>query len=73
MHVDAEPLVVARTRRHARAPPELAATALEDRLDLDDLVLHAPRDTHDLVHAAYAAVVDAQITRERTLRKDPEQ
>ncbi len=51
-------------RRQPAGAPQLGAVAHEDRLGLDDVVLDAAGDPHDLVDAAYAVLVDAEVQHE---------
>src|SRR5918999_1441910 len=74
VHVDADALVAFEARRHPAPAAQLRTGALEDRLALDHVALHAPGDAHDLVDPAYALVVDAemddQVDRGRDRRYD---
>jgi hypothetical protein len=59
--VDADPLEALEPRRHPAGATQLAGRPLEDRLGLDDVVLDAARHADDLVDAAYAVLVDAEV------------
>src|SRR4051812_763822 len=59
--VDTESFVPLGVRWYPARSTQVAAPTLEDRLDLDHVVLDAAGDADDLVDAAYAVLVDAEV------------